>query len=59
MTPNTLNHPIAVFDAGIGSYAIVAEIHRQLPNQDIIYLADRASFPYGDKSPDALSLIMH
>ncbi|MCK2043306.1 aspartate/glutamate racemase family protein [Chromohalobacter sp. TMW 2.2308] len=58
MIPNTLHQPIAVFDAGIGSYAIVAEIQRQLPNQDIIYLADRASFPYGDKSPDALSLIM-
>lgn len=41
--------PIAVFDAGIGSYAIVDLIHRRLPRQDIVYLADRASFPYGGK----------
>lgn len=44
-----MHAPIAVFDAGIGSYAVVAEIHARLPRQDILYLADRASFPYGGK----------
>jgi len=43
----SLHRPIAVFDAGIGSYAIVAEIRKRLPRQDILYFADRASFPYG------------
>lgn len=53
-----LHRPIAVFDAGIGSYAIVAEIRKALPRQDILYLADRASFPYGSKGrPELLSII--
>lgn len=50
--------PIAVFDAGIGSYAIVAEIQKRLPKQDIIYFADRASFPYGNKGREQLLAIM-
>jgi glutamate racemase len=53
-----MNGPIAVFDAGIGSYAIVAEIQRRLPKQDIIYFADRASFPYGSKGQQELLSIM-
>jgi glutamate racemase len=53
-----LHQPIAVFDAGIGSYAIVAEIQKRLPKQDIIYFADRASFPYGAKSREQLLSIM-
>ncbi|WP_251977340.1 glutamate racemase [Salinicola avicenniae] len=58
MDVDTLHQPIAVFDAGIGSYAIVAEIQRRLPQQDIVYFADRASFPYGSKRPDALEGVM-
>lgn len=50
--------PVAVFDAGIGSYAVVAEIQRQFPRQDILYFADRASFPYGAKCRDELLEIM-
>lgn len=50
--------PIAVFDAGIGSYAIVDLIRRRLPEQDILYFADRASFPYGRKSRDELLAVM-
>ncbi|WP_417261360.1 glutamate racemase [Celeribacter sp.] len=53
-----MQNPIAVFDAGIGSYAIVAEIHKRLPQQDILYFADRASFPYGQKSPAQLRAVM-
>ena len=55
---SALHKPIAVFDAGIGSYAIVEEIRKKLPQQDILYLADRASFPYGSKSCDNLLTIM-
>ncbi|MGM0544513.1 MAG: glutamate racemase [Pseudomonadota bacterium] len=53
-----MHQPIAVFDAGIGSYAIVAEIHRRLPKQDIVYFADRASFPYGSKGREELLAVM-
>ena len=50
----TLHRPIGVFDAGIGSYAAVRRLQERLPNQDLIYLADRASFPYGGKTRQAL-----
>ncbi|WP_433194681.1 glutamate racemase [Nocardia sp. CA-107356] len=44
-----MHRPIAVFDAGLGSYSAVELLHRRLPDRDIVYLADRASFPYGAK----------
>ncbi|MFI7665582.1 glutamate racemase [Nocardia sp. NPDC049526] len=45
-----VRRPIAVFDAGLGSYSAVELLHRGLPDRDIVYLADRASFPYGAKA---------
>lgn len=39
--------PVGIFDGGIGSYDMVRRIRAAFPQQDIIYLADRASFPYG------------
>ncbi|MBV8047190.1 MAG: aspartate/glutamate racemase family protein [Paludibacterium sp.] len=52
MTP--LHQPVGIFDAGIGSYAIVERVRAHFPQQDILYLADRASFPYGAKTPAEL-----
>ena len=49
-----MKQPIGIFDAGIGSYAIVERVQQRFPHQDIVYLADRASFPYGAKTADAL-----
>jgi glutamate racemase len=47
--------PVGVFDAGIGSYGIVEVIRRHYPRQDILYFADRASFPYGAKTHEQLA----
>ncbi|MEO3714093.1 glutamate racemase [Roseateles flavus] len=55
VVPGPLHSPIAVFDAGIGSYGIVQLIHRHYPDQDLLYFADRASFPYGGKTKEALA----
>lgn len=49
-----LQRPIGIFDAGIGSYAIVERVRAAFPAQDIVYFADRASFPYGAKTPQQL-----
>ncbi len=38
---------IAIFDSGMGSYSVVKAVQKTLPNIKIVYLADRASFPYG------------
>ena len=50
--------PIAIFDSGVGSYSVVREIREQLPLESIVYFADRASFPYGDKTPEELVVIV-
>ena len=55
MPTRQLHTPIGVFDAGIGSYGIVQVIRQHYPAQDILYFADRASFPYGAKTKAALA----
>lgn len=44
------NNPVAVFDSGIGSLSIIRELKREVPYEDLLYFADRAHFPYGNKS---------
>lgn len=44
--------PIGVFDSGVGGLAVLAEIRRLLPADDLVYFADTAHFPYGDR-PEA------
>ena len=44
------NNPVAVFDSGIGSLSIIRELKREVPNEDLLYFADKAHFPYGTKS---------
>lgn len=46
--------PVAVFDSGVGGLAILAEIRRFLPGEDLVYFADRAFFPYGSKTDSEL-----
>jgi glutamate racemase len=52
------NNPIAVFDSGIGSLSIIRELKREVPNEDLLYFADRAHFPYGTKSHSELREII-
>lgn len=47
---DTTSKPIGVFDSGIGGLTVVAEIMRQLPNEEIVYFGDTARLPYGPKS---------
>jgi glutamate racemase len=53
-----LYRPLGMFDAGIGSYAIVRLVQRRFLDQDIIYLADRASFPYWQRPRKACEATM-
>ena len=48
----TTNSPIGVFDSGIGGLTVVDCIKEQLPNEQLIYIADNLHAPYGDKSDD-------
>ena len=44
------NAPIGVFDSGVGGLSVLHEIRHVLPHESLIYLADTAHVPYGDKS---------
>lgn len=43
------DRPIGVFDSGVGGVSVLREIRRALPAEDLIYLADSAYTPYGDR----------
>lgn len=43
------NKFIGIFDSGIGGLSVVKEIQNLLGNEDMIYIADSASAPYGNK----------
>ncbi|WP_313950854.1 glutamate racemase [Accumulibacter sp.] len=40
---------IGVFDSGLGGLSVLAAIARALPQADLVYFADTAHLPYGDK----------
>ena len=48
------NRPIGFFDSGLGGLTSVQELHRQLPEEKVIYYGDTARTPYGSKSPDTI-----
>ncbi|MDO8262683.1 MAG: glutamate racemase [Gallionella sp.] len=47
---NSPNNPIGVFDSGVGGLSVLREIRRELPGEDLLYVADSGHAPYGDKS---------
>ncbi len=42
--------PILVFDSGVGGLSVLAKIRAALPQAPIVYSADYAGLPYGEKS---------
>ncbi|HET6764490.1 MAG TPA: glutamate racemase [Longimicrobiaceae bacterium] len=42
--------PVGVFDSGVGGLSVAREIRHALPSEHILYLADTAFCPYGDRS---------
>ncbi|RAV99809.1 glutamate racemase [Pseudochryseolinea flava] len=47
-------HPIGVFDSGIGGLTVAHAIKKLLPGESMIYFGDTAHLPYGDKSEAAI-----
>ena len=48
------NSPIGIFDSGVGGTSIWKEIHKLLPHENTIYLADSQNAPYGPKGKDKI-----
>ncbi len=42
--------PILLFDSGLGGLSVLAALRERLPTAPIIYAADTAGLPYGDKT---------
>jgi glutamate racemase len=42
--------PIGVFDSGVGGLSVLRAIREELPAEDLLYVADSAFAPYGDRS---------
>ncbi len=49
MTQARNHQPIGVFDSGVGGLSILMELRRQLTNENLVYYADTANFPYGKR----------
>lgn len=43
---------IGIFDSGIGGLSVLSAIVLALPQADLVYVADTAHLPYGDKEDD-------
>ncbi|MDR1411224.1 MAG: glutamate racemase [Spirochaetaceae bacterium] len=50
--------PVLFLDSGIGGLPYCRRFMRRNPGERVIYAADRANFPYGTKSRDALGEIL-
>lgn len=51
------NRAIGMFDSGVGGMTVFKELISALPNEDIIYIGDTASFPYGGKSKETIIML--
>lgn len=43
---------IGVFDSGVGGLSVLKALHQQLPHNDLLYVADSAHAPYGERSDE-------
>lgn len=51
MTQPASDKPIGVFDSGVGGLTILRAMRQALPCENLVYVADAAYVPYGEKSP--------
>ncbi|OHC24621.1 MAG: glutamate racemase [Pseudomonadales bacterium RIFCSPLOWO2_02_FULL_63_210] len=47
--------PIGVLDSGVGGLSLLRAIQAELPQENLLYVADSLHAPYGDKSPAWIS----
>jgi glutamate racemase len=50
--------PIAVFDSGVGGLPYLGWLSEHLPEESLVYMADNAHFPYGEKTTAELQRII-
>lgn len=45
---------LGVFDSGLGGLTVLRRLRELLPEHDLLYFADQANVPYGDRTPGEL-----
>lgn len=50
---------IGVFDSGVGGLSVLRAIREQIPQADLVYVADSANAPYGERSDSFISERSH
>jgi glutamate racemase len=48
------NDPIGLFDSGLGGLAVLKEVRKLLPKENLVYVADQARVPYGPRPPQEI-----
>ncbi len=48
-TPGHPHGPIGLFDSGVGGGTVLRHLRRLLPAEDVLYVADQAHCPYGNR----------
>jgi len=46
--------PLLIFDSGVGGLSVAGAIQALLPRAPLVYVADRAGYPYGTRSPQEI-----
>jgi glutamate racemase len=49
---------LGLFDSGLGGLTVVRRVRARLPDHDLVFLADQAHVPYGDRTPDDLQALV-
>ena len=59
MTSDRPSAPVGIFDSGVGGLSVMREIRRMLPAERLLYIADSAHVPYGNKSAEFIQQRSH
>lgn len=49
------NNPIGILDSGVGGLTAVREMHKLMPNENIVYFGDTGRVPYGTRSRETIT----
>ncbi|MFV0395806.1 MAG: glutamate racemase [Coprobacillaceae bacterium] len=52
-----MKRPIGLLDSGVGGLTVLHTVRSLLPEENIIYVGDKANCPYGDKSKEELFVL--
>ena len=49
---------LGLFDSGLGGLTVVRRLRELLPAEDVLFFADQAHVPYGDRAPEDLAKLL-